>query len=106
MNPDEIFNRLQKAADDHADKEAAASLLEEMKHTVLSQCAADWPEDSNAAAEAKARRDPRFIEHLASMVAARKEANKAKAKYYSIQTWIDLSRSKEATNRVMIAKGL
>ena len=106
MNPDQIYLKLEKAADDFADKEAAASLLEEMKHTVLSQCASDWPEDSNAAAESKARRDPKYIEHLKNMVEARREANKAKAKYYSVQTWIDLMRSKESTERAKLMKGI
>ena len=106
MNPDQIFVKLESAANDYADREAAASLLEEMKHTILSQCAADHPDDSMSAAESKARRDKRFIEHLKSMVDARKEANKAKAKYYSIQTWIDLTRTKESTERAKIMKGL
>lgn len=106
MNPDQIYLKLEKAADEYADKESAASLLEEMKHTVLSQCAADWPEDSMASAESKARRDPRYIQHLHDMVTARKEANKAKARYYSIQTWIDLTRTKESTERAKIKAGI
>ena len=106
MNPDQIFIKLESAANDYADREAAASLLEEMKHTVLSQCAADWPDYSMTAAESKARRDDRFIKHLKIMVDARKEANKAKAKYYSIQTWIDLTRTKESTERAKIMKGI
>ena len=95
MDPENIYNKLQKSAEEYADSEAAASLLEEMKHTVLSQCAADWPSDSMSSAESKARRDPRYIAHLENMVTARKHANKCKAKYYSIQTWIDLMRTKE-----------
>ena len=106
MNPDQIFYRLESAANDFADREAAASLLEEMKSTVLSQCASDHPEDSMSKAESKARRDERFVEHLRSMVEARKEANKAKSLYYSIQTWIDLTRTKESTERAKIMKGL
>ncbi len=106
MNPDQIYLKLEKAADEFADKEAAASLLEETKHTVLSQCAADWPEESMASAESKARRDPRYIQHLKDMVTARKEANKAKSRYYSISTWIDLMRSKEATEREKIKRGI
>ena len=99
MNPDSIYSKLEQAANDFADKESAASLLEEMKHTILSQCASDWPEDSMASAESKARRDPRFIKHLQDMVTARREANKAKSKYYSIGVWIDLIRTKESTER-------
>lgn len=106
MNPEEIFHRLQKAGDEFADLNAAADLLEETKYTMLSQCAADYPNESNASAEAKARRDPRFIEHLTAMVHARKLANKAKVKVTSIQTWVDLMRSKQATDRAMITKGL
>ena len=106
MNPDSLYFKLEQAADEYADREAAASLKEEMKHTVLSQCASKWPQDSISSAESKARRDEKYIRHLEEMIEARKEANKAKARYYSIQTWIDLTRTKESTERVKIAKGL
>lgn len=106
MNPDEIFHRLEQAGNDYADKEAAASLLEETKNTMLSECMSDWPEDSNAGAETKARRDPRYKEHLEKMVEARRQANRAKVKYFSVQAWIELKRTQEATERVKVQKGL
>ena len=106
MNPDQIFTKLEQAANEWADLEAAASLNEEMKHTVLSQCAAKWASDSMSAAESKARRDEQYIHHLEEMVRTRRDANKAKARYYSIQTWIDLMRTKESTERAKIMKGI
>lgn len=106
MKSEEIFHKLALAGEDWADKEAAAQLLEETKHTVLAECMAKWPDESNVGAETKARRDQIYKDHLAKMVAARREANKAKVRYYSIQTWIDLRRTQEATERAKIAKGL
>ena len=106
MNPDQIYEKLKTAGEEWADAESAAGLLEEMKHTVLSQCAAKWPQDSMSSAESKARRDEDYIRHLESMTTARKEANKAKVKYFSIQAWCDFKRTLEATNRAKIQKGI
>lgn len=102
MDTNEIFEKLEQAGMDWADKNAAADILEETKYSVLSECMGLHIEDSNAAAETKARRDPKFKNHLSVMVAARKEANKAKVKYESIKTWIDLRRTEEATERAKI----
>lgn len=99
LTPERIAEELSKRGEAWSDKEAAASLLEESKHTVLSQCMADWPEDSNAGAESKARRDPRYIEHLKQMVEARKEANKAKVAYDTMKAYEGLFRTREATKR-------
>lgn len=96
---DQIAAELKKRGEDHADKEAAASALEETKYTVLAECMADWPEDSNAAAETKARRDPRFKEHLAAMVEARRMANRAKVSYETMKAYEGLYRTAAATKR-------
>src|SRR6266481_9538338 len=99
MDANEIFEKLEQAGQDWADKNSAADILEETKYTILSECMAQYPEDSNAAAETKARADKKFKEHLSVMVAARKAANKAKVHYESIKTWIELHRTAEATER-------
>lgn len=106
MNSDEIFHKLEQAGYDWSDKEAAASMLEELTKTMLSECMTHWAMESNAAAETKARRDPVFKAHIEKTVEARRQANRAKVKYYSIQTWIDLRRTEAATERVKVQKGI
>ncbi len=96
---DQIAAELSKRGNDYADKEAAATLLEETKHTILAECMADWPQDSNAAAETKARRDDRFKRHLAAMVEARRQANKAKVNYETMKAYEGLYRTRESTKR-------
>ena len=90
---------LSKRGLDWADKEAGAALLEETRKTVLSECQADWPGESNAASESKALRDPRYKEHLKSMVEARRLANRARVNYDVIRAYEGLFRTQEATRR-------
>ena len=99
LTPEKIAEELLKRGYDYADKEAAAHALEETKHTVLAECMADWPEDSNAGAETKARRDPRYKSHLNNMVEARRQANKAKVSYDTMKAYEGLYRTRESTKR-------
>ena len=84
---------LSKRGLEWSDKEAAAALLEETRKTVLSECQADWPEDSNAASEAKALRDPRYKEHLKNMVEARRLASSARINYDKLN-WKTFNKEK------------
>ena len=99
LTPEKIAEELLKRGHDYADKEAAASVLEETKHTVLAECMADWPEDSNAGAETKARRDPRYKNHINNMVEARRQANRAKVAYETMKAYEGLYRTRESTKR-------
>ncbi len=99
MNPDEIFHKLEEAGNDYADKEAAASLLEETKSIVLAQLKTTSMEKSDAARETQAKAMRAYREHIGQMVEARRDANKAKVLYRSIQSWLDFVRTKEATER-------
>ncbi len=106
MNPDKVYHELMEAGRDYADKEAAASLLEETKKTVLAQEMAKYPGMSNAAAESQALASESYREHLERMVEARKAANVAKVRYYAVQTLAELRRTAESTRRaeMMLAK--
>ena len=99
LTPEKIAEELLKRGHDYADKEAAATLLEETKHTVLAECMADWPEDSNAGAETKSRRDPRFKDHIKAMVEARRQANRSRVSYETMKAYEGLYRTREATKR-------
>ena len=99
FNAETLAAELSKRGLAWSDCEAAAALLEETRKTVLSECQADHPEDSNAASEAKALRDPRYKEHLKAMVEARRLANRARVNYDVIRAYEGLFRTQEATRR-------
>ena len=99
FTPETLAEEMRKRGDLWADLEAAAQAMEDTKHSILAECMADWPEDSNAAAETKARRDPRYKKHVLDMVEARRKANRAKVAYDVIRSYEGLSRTTEATKR-------
>jgi hypothetical protein len=51
------------------------------------------------AAEAFAEASIRYKEHIASMVEARRVANRAHVNYKAVQVWVELTRSVESTKR-------
>ena len=99
FSPDTLHQRLVTLGEDWAEKQAAADLLEETKKSVLSQIALRSNVKSMSEREAHALASPDYREHVAAMVEARKEANKAKINYHAAQAWLDLARSMEATRR-------
>lgn len=98
MNTEEIHDRLVAAGEDWADLDAAASLLEETKKSVLAELM-NKAEGSVAARESEALANPVYKHHVTTMVAARKDANRAKVKYDSAKAWCELVRTQEATRR-------
>lgn len=99
FNPRKIYETLVKLGTDWADTDATASLFEENKKSVLAQIAATSNESSVAAKESFALRHEDYIRHIGSMVEARKEANRARVKYESGKTFVELLRTKEANER-------
>lgn len=98
MNATEVHDKLVTAGEEWADLDAAASLLEETKKSVLAEIM-NGKEGSMAAREAEALAAPEFRLHVNRMVSARKEANRAKVKYDSAKAWCELVRTQEATRR-------
>lgn len=99
LDSDKTYAALVKAGDDWADKDAAATLLEETKKTVLAKLKLESDEKSDAARETVALCHPDYQQHLESMTDARKAATKAKVRYDSAKTLAELRRSEEATRR-------
>jgi hypothetical protein len=99
FDPDKIRERLAQVGEEWADKDAAANLLEETKNSLL----AELMNTANASSEAERKRiaqaDPAFKLHLANMVSARKEANRARVRYETGKMWAELKRSQESTIR-------
>lgn len=87
---------------DWADKEAAASALEETRKSVLAGLKTEHP-GSDANREMLALADKTYTDFVRAMVEARKEANKAKVRYDTYRVYIELTRSKVATERAAMS---
>jgi ribosomal protein L20A (L18A) len=89
--------------DDWADKHAAASLLEETLKPLLAQLTLKYRagEKHKSDAETKALADPEYMEHVTRMIAARKEANRARVRYETIKTKVELQRTNSANDRAL-----
>lgn len=99
MDPDRIYDELVKAGETWADADAAATLLEETKKSVLAKLMNEADASSIAAKEMYALADPEYRKHVEGMVSARKQATKAKVRYDSARVLAELRRSQEATRR-------
>lgn len=99
FDPDKIAHRLIELGDDYADTEAAASLMEETRKTVLSQLKLKSAEGSDTARETEALASDEYRKHVENMILARRDANKAKVRLESMRAWIDLRRTQAANQR-------
>ena len=85
-----------------ADAEAAASLLEETRKTVLAAEMAKQGDMPVSKAEMNGLASIKYREHIEAMVEARRVANKAKVSYDGAKAMMELARSAEATRRAEI----
>lgn len=99
LNSDRAYDALVKAGEEWADKDAAATLLEETRKSVLAKIKNESGEKSDAAKETIALCAGEYLAHVESMVEARRVANKARVRYDSAKTLAELRRSEEATRR-------
>lgn len=112
FDPFRLTEEVIRLGEDWADKEAAASSLEESKKTLLASISLDYIAGgvSGAAgertkampvtqAELRALADIRYTTHLELMVAARKEAQIARVRYDMGRMRLELIRSQQATLR-------
>lgn len=82
-----------------ADANAAADLLEETKGTLLGKILKEHLDQPGWKAEALAKADSRFEEHLRAMVDARRLANLARVRYDGAKAMGEFARSAESTRR-------
>ena len=101
LNADKIYAELISAGNAFADTDAAASLLEEAKHSMLSKLTNEQMlnTDSRIQAEQNAKASQTYQDYIAGMVEARRVANRARVRYQAIQTLAELRRSQESTRR-------
>jgi hypothetical protein len=100
FDPDKIYHQIVTSGEDWADREAAASLLEETRRTVLAELMNSLDKSmSMAAKESCALADPTYKLHVTNMVTARKEANRTKVRYDAVRVLAEMRRSQESTRR-------
>lgn len=99
FDPDVLHDRIVQLGIDWADKDAAASLLEETRKSILAKLVNESFGKSMAERESHALADGSYVDHIRSMVKARHVALEAKVKYDSARSWIEMARSLESTRR-------
>jgi len=100
VDPHQLHDRLVRAGSEWADKEAAATLLEETRKSLLAHVTLRFLKGSSfAAAENAARATEEYTDHVQAMVEARRQANQARVKYETAKVYVDLLRTQSATRR-------
>lgn len=99
FEPEKIYHQIVAAGEEWTDKDAAANLLEETRKTVLAELVNSSGAGSVAARESAALADAAYKLHVTKMVAARKEANRAKVKYDAVRVLAEMRRTQESTRR-------
>jgi hypothetical protein len=99
FDPEATYRKLLQAGEEWADKEAGAAVLEETKKTVLAELKNGFS-GSDAERERNALAEPVYKHHITTMVAARKEANRAKVRYDSAKVLAEMRRTQESTRRM------
>lgn len=113
FDPQKLTAEVIRAGEDMADKDAAASAMEETKKTLLASLTLEYLSGGASSgalgekakalpvsqAEIRALADPRYEQHLDLMVAARKEAQRARVHYDMGRMRLELMRTVMATLR-------
>lgn len=99
LDSDRAYEALVRSGEEWADKDAAANLLEETKKSVLAKLKTEASEKSDAGREMVALAHRDYQAHLEIMVAARRDANKARVRYDSARVLAEMRRSEESTRR-------
>lgn len=105
---DELIDKVETLGVTWAELDSAASMLEETKktyfHKILQTIAAGYTKTpAMAALESLAYSDERYLAHVESMVAARRDATKARARYDMGKARLDMLRTQMATARQEMA---
>lgn len=104
FDPNDIFLKLEAAAEEMAEAESIARRLEELKGVVLAELAVEHRDNgcSMAEAEMRAKASKRYLDHIEGMCIATRKANRAKAKYKDLLVLSELRRTQESSARSMI----
>lgn len=101
FDPNVLYQKMIEAGNDWADKQAAATVLDDTRNTVLARLMQSSDAPSVAAREVQAKASTEYERHIKAAQEAQAEALKAKVKYEAIKTWIDLMRTRAANERAL-----
>lgn len=105
MDINQIIERMRLAGEEWAESDRAANLLEETKHSILSQIKLSSEGlSSEAAKETFARASDAYMDHVKAMTDARGKANMAKVKWVVAQSYVDLIRTMESSRRAELQR--
>lgn len=101
IDPNELFTRAENAAEDWADKDHAAGILEDFIDTLEGTITAELKAKGEpiTVINKLSKADPRWIEASKNWREARKQALIAKLKYDQVNRYMDNVRTKESTER-------
>lgn len=94
-------SRLIEVGEAWADQDAAASLLEELRKSVLGKLVLEFTAGGMPAGKAEhaAHDAQEYREHVAAMVEARRKATRARVRWDTGRAHVELMRSAESTKR-------
>jgi len=92
-------DRYREAGEDWADKEAAASLLEDSKSAVMAQWQTELGDIPVNRAEQTVKASARWMDYITDMIEARRQANLAKVRLEAIRMKSMEYQGKEANQR-------
>lgn len=99
VEPERMAAELSERGLAWADAQAAAEALEESRKSVLAEMTLSQDGKSLTEREAKALACTSYREHVEKMVAARRGANRARVRFDVYKVFVELTRSKVATER-------
>lgn len=107
FDPNKIFHEMEDAAEKMAATEEVAQRLEELKSVMLSEIAVQFKDKGMPIGECemRAKADPKYRQHIEGMCVARREANRARARYKDLQILSELRRTQESSARSMVTRG-
>ena len=103
FDPARMYHELLRTGGDWADKDAAASMYEEAKSSVLAELKCQSQEKSDAAKETEAKASTAYRQHIESMVEARREATHARVRYDAVKTLAEMRRTEQSNLRAELA---
>ena len=102
FDPDKIAEELSKRGLTWADCDAAYKALDDASKSVLSECMIEAGDVPVSKAEIHGRTHPTYRNHLEAVDRARRAANRAKVNLEVFETWIELKRTEQATQRAQM----
>jgi len=98
IDPNQIANALIKAGHDWADQNAAADALTRATKSMRAKCFLE-AKGNNEERKARAETDPEYLEMAQRAEDASRAALKAKVRYDTLKTKVELIRTVESTKR-------